>query len=125
MLGLDDCLTEVMAIPGALDAMLLDQTSGMAVAASGAPEGVDTEHSAAALTETLRATVDGLARSCPGDTVRIDDMLVTTDRGHHLLRLMETVFEGPLVIYVRLDLERSNLALARHRLRDISGRLLA
>lgn len=125
MLGLHDCLTEVMAIPGALDAMLLDQTSGMAVVASGPPEGVDTEGSAAALTETLRATMDGLARACPGDTVRIDDMLVTTDRGHHLLRLMETVFEGPLVIYVRLDLERSNVALARFRLQTISAQLLA
>ncbi|MEV0595117.1 roadblock/LC7 domain-containing protein [Nonomuraea cavernae] len=124
MLGLDDCLIEVMAIPGALDAMLLDQTSGMAVAVSGSPQGVDTECSAAALTETLRATVDGLARSCPGDTVRIDDMLVTTDQGHHLLRLMETAFEGPLVIYVRLDLERSNLALARYRLQAISSSLL-
>jgi hypothetical protein len=69
--------------------------------------------------------MDGLARACPGDTVRIDDMLVTTDRGHHLLRLMETVFEGPLVIYVRLDLERSNVALARFRLQTISAQLLA
>ncbi|MEV5504789.1 hypothetical protein AB0M50_56240, partial [Nonomuraea fuscirosea] len=66
---------------------------------------------------------DGLARSCPGDVVRIDDMLVTTDKGHHLLRLLETVFEGPLVIYVRLDRERSNLALARHRLQNISSAL--
>src|ERR1044072_4208130 len=120
VLGLDDCLTEVMAIPGALDAMLVDQTSGMAVAISGPPQGVDAESSAAALTETLRATMDGLARSCPGETVRIDDMLVTTDKGHHLLRFLETVFEGPLVIYLRLDLERSNLALARYRLLNIS-----
>ncbi|WP_336206159.1 roadblock/LC7 domain-containing protein [Nonomuraea sp. LPB2021202275-12-8] len=125
MLGLDGCLTEVMAIPGALDAMLVDHTSGMAVAVSGPPQGVDAGNSAAALTETLRATVDGLARSCPGNTVRVDDMLITTDQGHHLLRLLDTLFEGPLVIYVRLDLERSNLALARYRLRAISAQLLA
>lgn len=122
MLGVDTCLAEVMSIPGALDAMLVDGTSGMAVAFSSA-SGVDADRSAAALTETLRATTDGLTRSCPGEVVRIDDMLVTTDRGHHLLRLLETAFEGPLVIYVRLDLERSNLALARHHLRAISDRL--
>ncbi|MED7930256.1 roadblock/LC7 domain-containing protein [Nonomuraea wenchangensis] len=122
MLGIDTCLAEVMAIPGALDAMLVDHTSGMAVAFSQA-SGVDADRSAAALTEALRATSDGLARTCPGDVVRIDDMMVTTDKGHHLLRLMETVFEGPLVIYVRLDLERANLALARHRLQSIAGRL--
>jgi hypothetical protein len=125
MLGLDNCLTAVMAIPGALDAMLVDHTSGMAVAVSGQPYGVDAEKSAAALTETLRATVEGLAHSCPGDTVRVDDMLITTDKGHHLLRMLDTLFEGPLVIYVRLDLERSNLALARHRLRALSDQLLA
>ncbi|MFI6598135.1 roadblock/LC7 domain-containing protein [Nonomuraea sp. NPDC050536] len=124
MLGLDDCLTEVMAIPGALDAMLVDHTSGMAVATDGTPRGVDAESSAAALTEALRATVDGLSRSSPGETVRIDDMLVTTDKGHHLLRLLDTHFDGPLVIYVRLDLERSNLALARYRLQAISGQLM-
>ncbi|NUR88184.1 MAG: roadblock/LC7 domain-containing protein [Nonomuraea sp.] len=124
MLGLDNCLTEVMTIPGALDAMLVDHTSGMAVAADGTPGGVDAEASAAALTEALRATMDGLARSCPGETVRIDDMLVTTDKGHHLLRLLDTHFDGPLVIYVRLDLERSNLALARYRLQVISSQLM-
>jgi hypothetical protein len=122
VLGIDSCLAEVMAIPGALDAMLVDHTSGMAVAFSNA-SGVDADRSAAALTEALRATTDGLARTCPGDVVRIDDMLVTTDKGHHLLRLMETVFEGPLVLYVRLDLDRSNIALARHRLQSISSRL--
>jgi hypothetical protein len=122
VLGIDGCLAEVMSIPGALDAMLVDHTSGMPVAFSTAV-GVDADRSAAALTEALRATTDGLARTCPGDVIRIDDMLVTTDKGHHLLRLLETVFEGPLVTYVRLDLERSNLALARYRLRTISSRL--
>lgn len=122
MLGIDSCLAEVMAIPGALDAMLVDHTSGMAVAFS-TESGVDADRSAAALTEALRATTDGLSRTCPGDVVRVDDMLVTTDKGHHLLRLLETVFEGPLVLYVRLDLERSNIALARHRLQSISSRL--
>ncbi|MDF5757665.1 roadblock/LC7 domain-containing protein [Spongiactinospora sp. TRM90649] len=122
MLGIDTCLAEVMAIPGAQNAILVDQTSGMAVAFTGAV-GVDADRLAAALTEALRATTDGLARSCPGEAVRIDDMLVTTDRGYHLLRPLDTVVEGPLVIHVRLDRERSNLALARHRLRSISGQM--
>ncbi|MET8333612.1 roadblock/LC7 domain-containing protein [Streptosporangium canum] len=124
MLGIEDCLTEVMAIPGALDAILIDQTSGMAVAVGGGSRHVDTEKSAAGLSETLRATLDGLATTSPGGTIRISDMIITTDNGHHLLRPLETVFDGPLVIYVRLDLERSNLALARHRLQALSGRLI-
>ncbi|SEM67264.1 hypothetical protein [Nonomuraea pusilla] len=123
MLGLDTCLAEVMSIPGALDAMLIDHTSGMAVAFSTA-SGVDADRSAEALTEALRATSDGLSRSSPGDYVRVDEMLITTDKGHHLLRLLDTAFEGPLALYVRLDMERSNLALARHRLQAISNQLL-
>ncbi|MEU4544049.1 roadblock/LC7 domain-containing protein [Nonomuraea dietziae] len=123
MLGLDDCLAEVMAIPGALDAMVVDHTSGMAVAATGADGDVDAARSAAAISETLRVTMDGLAHSAPGGTVRVDDMLVTTDKGHHLLRPLETPFESPLVIYVRLDRERANLALARFRLQAISRQL--
>lgn len=122
VLGLDDCLTEVMAIPGALDALVVDHTSGMAVATSGT-DGFDASASAAALSETVRATMDGLAQACPGGTVRIDDMIVVTDQGYHLLRTLETLFDGPLVIYLHLDLERANLALARHRLHAISSRL--
>ncbi|GIH77950.1 roadblock/LC7 domain-containing protein [Planobispora longispora] len=124
MLGIEECLTEVMAIPGALDAILIDQTSGMAVAIGGGSRQVDTEKSAAGLSEALRATLDGLAVTSPTGTVRIRDMIVTTDEGHHLLRPLETVFDGPLAIYVRLDLERANLALALHRLQLLSGRLI-
>ncbi|MEU7892698.1 roadblock/LC7 domain-containing protein [Nonomuraea sp. NPDC049152] len=122
MLGLDDCLAEVMAIPGALDAMVVDHTSGMAVAASGG-EGIDVERSAAALSEALRHTTDGLAQTSPDGTIRLDEMLITTDKGHHLVRHLVTPFEGPLVLYVRLDRERANLALARYRLQAISGQL--
>ncbi|SDK30561.1 hypothetical protein [Nonomuraea jiangxiensis] len=57
-----------MSIPGALDAMLVDHTSGMAVAFSRA-SGVEADRSAAALTEALRATTDGLARSSPSEVV--------------------------------------------------------
>jgi hypothetical protein len=123
VLGIEDCLAEVMAIPGALDAVLIDQTSGMAVATSGSRQ-VDVEKSAAGLSEILRATLDGLAVASPGGTIRIRDMIITTDEGHHLLRPLETVFDGPLVIHVRLDLNRSNLALARHRLQVLSDCLI-
>lgn len=123
MLALDDCLSEVMTIPGALDALVVDHTTGTAVAVGGSTEGFNAEASAAALSETLRATMDGLALSSPDGSIRVDEMIVVTDKGYHLLKPMETVFEGPLVIYLRLDLEQANLALALHRLHSISSRL--
>ncbi|GHH67181.1 hypothetical protein GCM10017673_13920 [Streptosporangium violaceochromogenes] len=124
MLGIEDCLAEVMAIPGAVDAMVIDQTSGTAVAAGGGEGNLDVGRSAAGLSETLRATADGLASTSAGGTVRISDMIITTDDGHHLLKPLETVFDGPLVMYVRLDSKRSNIALARHRLQNLAGRLI-
>ncbi|GII03933.1 roadblock/LC7 domain-containing protein [Planobispora takensis] len=124
MLGIEECLTEVMAIPGALDAIVIDQTSGMVVAAGGGSLNGDVEKSAAGISETLRATLDGLAMMSPTGAVRVSDMIISTDSGYHLLRSLETVFDGPLAIYVRLDLERSNLALARHRLQALSDRLV-
>lgn len=121
MLGIDDCVSEVLAIPGAIDAMVFDHNSGMAVAAGGA--GTDPAKTAAALSETLRVMTDGIAQSSSDGTVRIEDMIVVSDRGYHLFRPLETRFDGPLVIYVHLDLDRANLALARHQLHAISSRL--
>lgn len=124
MLGIEDCLAEVMAIPGAVDAMVIDQTSGTAVAVGGGERHLDAGRSAAGLSETLRATADGLASTSPRGTVRISDVIITTDDGHHLLKPLETVFDGPLVMYVHLDAKRSNIALARHRLQNLAGRLI-
>jgi hypothetical protein len=123
VLAIEDCLSEVMAIPGAVDVILVDPTTGMAVTTGGAGA-TGADQSAAALSETLRATMDGVALATPGGTIRFNDVIVTTDRGHHLLKPVETAFDGPLLIYLRLDGERANIALARHRLSAISHRLV-
>ncbi|MEZ0075633.1 roadblock/LC7 domain-containing protein [Planotetraspora sp. GP83] len=123
MIGIEDCLSEAMSIPGALDAILVDHTSGMAVAGEGVP---DPARSAVGLTEAFRATLDGIAlSSADGTAARIEDVIITTDTSYHLIRPMEMMFDGPLLICLRLDLERSNLALARRRLRTITHQLIA
>ncbi|MFI6498855.1 roadblock/LC7 domain-containing protein [Nonomuraea typhae] len=122
MLALDDCLLSVMDIPGALDALVLDHLSGTVMASGGRGE---VEKSAPALGETLRVAMDALAGASERGTVRIDDMIVVTDDGYHLLHPVEMPFDGPLVIYVRLDLRRANLALARHHMQAITGQLRA
>ncbi|GIH26131.1 hypothetical protein Aph01nite_44410 [Acrocarpospora phusangensis] len=122
MIGIEDCLFEAMSIPGALGAILVDHASGTAVATRGQP---DPERSASGLSEAFRATQVGLALSSPSGTVRIDDMIITTDQSYQLIKTMETPFDGPLLICVRLDLARANLGLARHRLQSISRQLIA
>ncbi|GAA4594326.1 hypothetical protein GCM10023194_60860 [Planotetraspora phitsanulokensis] len=122
MIGIEDCLSEVMSIPGALDAVLVEPVSGMAVMGSGLP---DPARSAAGLTETFRAALEGIALASPEGTVRIDNMIITTETSHHLIKTIEMVFDGPLLICLRLDLERSNLALAQWRLGTITDQLMA
>ncbi|MER7207557.1 hypothetical protein [Streptosporangium sp. NPDC000239] len=125
MLGIEGCLAEAMAIPGALDAVLIDQTGGTAVAGGGAARETGAGRAVAGLGETLRAMLDGLAVSLPGEPTGIREVIITTDDGYHLLKPLETVFDGLLVIYVRLDVHHADLALARHRLQSLSGHLTA
>jgi hypothetical protein len=117
VIGIEDCLVEAMSIPGALGAIVVDHTSGMAVAEKGVP---DPARSAVGLSEAFRATVDAVAMTSPEGAFRIEDVIVTTDTSYHLIRPVEMIFDGPLLICLRLDLDRSNLALARRRLRTIT-----
>ncbi|WP_343948493.1 roadblock/LC7 domain-containing protein [Nonomuraea longicatena] len=109
-----------MDIPGALDALVVDHLSGTVFAASGA---ADLEGSAPALRESLRATMDALAQSSPTGAARVEDLIVVTDVGYHLMRPVEMPFAGPLVFYVRLDLAQGDLTRARDSLREITGRM--
>ncbi|WP_182906552.1 roadblock/LC7 domain-containing protein [Microbispora sp. H13382] len=122
MIGIEDCLSEAMSIPGALGAILVDHTSGMAVAGKGIP---DPGRAAAGLSEAYRATLHGIALASEETGFRIEDVIVTTGTAYHLVRPMEMMFDGPLLLCVRLDVERSNLALARRRLRTITDELVA
>ena len=117
MTGIEDCLLEVMAIPGALGAMLVDHASGTAVAHHGLP---DPERSASGLSETFRAAQIGLALASPVGAIRVDDIIVTTDQEYQLIKSVSTPHDGPLLICVRLDLDRANLGLARYRLQALT-----
>ncbi|MET8145232.1 hypothetical protein ABZU32_33435 [Sphaerisporangium sp. NPDC005288] len=60
MLDIEDCLTDILAIPGALDALVIEDTGGTdskAVAAGRTVTDLDPQESAAALRRTLRATL--------------------------------------------------------------------
>ncbi|MBP2703122.1 roadblock/LC7 domain-containing protein [Microbispora sp. RL4-1S] len=118
MIGIEECLSEAMSIPGAVGAVLVDHTSGMPVAAEGVPDPV---RAADGLGDVFRAVLDGIALASPEQAARVEDVIVTTDAGYHLIRPVETVVDGPLLLCLRLDGDRANLALARLRLRAVPG----
>ncbi|MFG2721205.1 hypothetical protein ACGFW5_23335 [Streptomyces sp. NPDC048416] len=127
MPGIDECLLETMRLPGALGAALVDWTSGLALGTIGDSPGGDHEAAAAEAAEFARSAVEHpvFAPGAP-DTADelVEDVLVTAQGGYHLLRFVRTAYDSSIFLYLWLDRELGNLALARLRLRDLAERLV-
>ncbi|MEV8590585.1 hypothetical protein [Streptomyces sp. NPDC051180] len=129
MPGIDECLLEAMALPGARGASLVDWTSGLALGTTGESPTGDHETTAAETAEIARAaaefdsfTTSGAPDAPPGPPV--EDLIVTTRAGYHVLRFVETSFDSSVFLHLWLDRDTGNLALARIRLRDLAERLV-
>ncbi|MFC0864282.1 hypothetical protein ACFHYQ_18475 [Sphaerimonospora cavernae] len=125
MIRIEDCLSEAMSIPGALHAVLVNHASGTAVAMEGAAEGAaegtpDPARAAAGMTKAFQAMLDGIALASAGGRDRIEDAIITTETSYHLIRPLDMAVDGPLLLCLRLDMERANLALARRQLRTLA-----
>jgi hypothetical protein len=123
--GIDACLRQAMAIPGAIGASVVDYTTGFSLGWAGrAPTG-DADASASGAAGVLHAaTVQApFASTLPDDPV--EDVIITTGAGYHLLRLIPTVFDSRLLLYVWLDRDDGNLAVARRRVRMLADDLVA
>ncbi|GAA3508029.1 hypothetical protein [Actinomadura keratinilytica] len=123
-MNIETALKETMAIDGALGAALVDYDSGMALGAlgeSGSAEDVDMELAAARSAEVVRAKLRTLEALRINDS--IEDILITLETQYHLIRLLSNAGGSRLFLYLVLDRERANLALARHHLRRIDGEL--
>ncbi|CAM5641985.1 hypothetical protein SALBM135S_06424 [Streptomyces alboniger] len=135
MPGIDECLLEAMTLPGARGAAIVDWTSGLALGSVGDSPNGDHEATAAETAEVARsaAEYEAFAPAAPAwgtETAKdrkeppVEDLMVTTRAGFHLIRFVETTFDSSLFLYLWLDRETGNLALARMRLRDLSERLV-
>ena len=116
----ETAVKEAMGVEGAIGAALVDYESGMCLEASGGGPGFDLEVAAAANTEVVRAKVRALGMIGLDD--RVEDMLITLGGQYHIIRLLEQT-GGSLFLYLALDRQLGNLALARHKLRQIDGEL--
>ncbi|MEU9996050.1 hypothetical protein [Streptomyces sp. NPDC050848] len=54
----------------------------------------------------------------------VEDLIVTTRGGYHVLRFVETSFDSSVFLHLWLDRDTGNLALARMRLRDLAEKLV-
>ncbi|WP_436774068.1 hypothetical protein [Yinghuangia sp. YIM S09857] len=128
MPGIDECLHEAMELPGALGASVVEWVSGLALGAVGESPNGDHEATAAETAELARLAAEYAAFSVPearyiAAETPVEDIIVTTRTGFHLLRFVETQFDSSVFVHLWLDRSTANLALSRLRLQDLAERL--
>lgn len=113
-----------MAIPGAVGASIVDYTTGFPVASTGAAPNSDHEAAAAGTADVIQAATSRslFVSAIPHDL--LEDLIITTAGGYHLLRLIRTDFDSRLVLYVWLDRVLGNLAVARRRMQALTDELV-
>jgi hypothetical protein len=123
--GVDHCLQEAMTIPGAVGASIVDYTTGFPVATTGAAPNADHEAAASGTAEVVQAANSRslFVSAIPHDL--LEDLIITTAGGYHLLRVVRTEFDSRLVLYVWLDRVRGNLAVARRQMQRLADELVA
>ncbi|MGW4438652.1 hypothetical protein ACWELO_23310 [Streptomyces sp. NPDC004596] len=111
----------VTGIEGALGAAVVDYTSGMALGTLGGGKDLDLTVAAAGNTDVIRAKVRTM--ELLGLKSRIEDILITLDGQYHLIRPVTGRDGNGLFLYLVIDKDRSNLAMARHQLKRIETQL--
>jgi hypothetical protein len=120
-MSIELALKEAMSIPGAVGTTLVDYDSGMSLGSMGGGDWLDLDIAAAGNTEVVRAKLRVMASLGLDDS--IEDILITLNRQYHLIRPLTARGNSTLFLYLVLDRERANLALARHSLKRIETSL--
>jgi predicted regulator of Ras-like GTPase activity (Roadblock/LC7/MglB family) len=118
MANIEESLDQIMKIDGAIGAALVDYKSGMTLGTIGGSK-IDMELAGAGTTEVVRAEKEIIDQLELKD--RIEDILISLETQYHLIRVFHQ--NDNIFTYLVLDLEKSNLALARMQLEEIDKAL--
>lgn len=120
MSQLYNSIQELLSIEGATGAAVVDISSGMALASGGNP-GFDLNVAAAGNSNVVRAKL----RTMKDINLRgeIEDIMITLESQYHLINVLNTEETSGLFVYLVLDRNTANLALARHKLNTVSKRV--
>mgnify|MGYP006201318111 CR=1 FL=1 len=102
---------------GAQAVALVDYESGMLLGEAGS--GMDMDVAAAGNTEVIRAKMKTAGALKLNDT--IEDILISLGKAYHIMRPVAS--RKGLVLYLVLDRNKSNLALARRKVQEVEGQL--
>lgn len=109
-----------MQLPGAIGAAIVDLESGMSLGQSGSGT-LNMEIAAAGNTEVVRAKIRTMSDLGLND--EIEDILITLGQQYHIIRPLKGKGSAGLFVYVALEKSKANLALARHKINEISSTL--
>ena len=118
--NVDESLSDAMSIKGAVGAALVDFTSGMTLGTAGNGS-INLDVAAAGNTEVVRAKMAVMKEL--GIKGGIEDILITLQDQLHLIRLLQSETGDGLFLYLALNKEQANLAMARHQLQSIEKQL--
>lgn len=120
MSQLDTFVQELLTIEGATGAAIVDISSGMALASGGNP-GFDLSVAAAGNSNVVRAKLKTMSEL--GLNGKIEDIMISLDGQYHLINVLGGAENAGLFVYLVLDRNTANLALARHKLKSVSSRI--
>jgi hypothetical protein len=121
MADMETALKELMTIDGAIGVALVDYNSGMALGVLGGSKDLDLTVAAAGNTDVVRAKMRTIEMLNLKDG--IEDILITLNNQYHLIRPVTGRSGKGLFLYLALNRQRANLALARHQLLRIEDDL--
>ena len=117
MANVKDSMAALLEPDGAMCTAIVDSNSGMVLGQQGT--GLDLELAAAGNTEVVRAKLKTMKSLGLND--KIEDILITLGTQYHIIRPVSSK-EG-LFIYLVLDKNKSNLALARSACQEVENSL--
>ncbi|GAA3397302.1 hypothetical protein [Cryptosporangium minutisporangium] len=121
MASVDTALKEAMTIEGSIGVALVDYNSGMALGTLGGTKDFDLNVAAAGNTDVVRAKMRTMEMLNLGDS--IEDILITLRHQYHMIRPVQSRSGKGLFLYISLDRQRANLAMARHQLSRVESDL--
>jgi hypothetical protein len=110
--GIDECLLEVMRLPGARGAALVDWTSGLPLGTVGDPPGGGR---VVVLAAEHGAFVPSRGAGWDGAEPPVEDVIISNRDSYHVLRFLRATYESNVFLHLWLDRDEGNLALARIR----------
>ncbi|MFD8593461.1 hypothetical protein ACFV1L_00485 [Kitasatospora sp. NPDC059646] len=118
MAAVETALKDIMgSIDGTIGVALVDYNSGMALGLIGGGPELDLNVAAAGNTDVVRAKLRAMELLNLNEA--IEDILITLSSQYHLIRPLTSRTGKGLFLYLALDRNRANLAMARHQLKKV------